>query len=301
MATNLKVLTWLYRSKKNAEEKAPIYIRITRGSQRIEIATGCYCRPSDWLSSSNSVTMLAPGAKEINDTIYLISTRIHIINNYLLRRGTEFHISEIKEKLFGYESKQTTLVNAIHYHNGLVRRGIGKNYANGTYKGYVWFSDKIKSFISFQYKRNDILLSELNHKFLTEFEHYLYHVLHNQVNTVKKNITQLKKVINMCIDLDWLDKMPFKRLKPKAYIPQRDFLTTEELSRMEELVITNKRLENIRDKFLFQCYTGVAFADLNNLTIDDIVKGIDGDDWIIIHRQKTGTRSTIPLLQYQKS
>lgn len=177
----------------------------------------------------------------------------------------------IKNKLTGKDSNLTTLLNAIHYHNELIKKGIGKNYALSTYKAYIWFTDKIKSFLNHQYKRSDILLTELNHRFLTEFEHYLYHVLHNQVNTAQKNITQLKKIINLCIDLDWLDKMPFKRLKTKPYIPRRDYLTMEELQIMESLDIINKRLHQIRDIFIFQCYTGIAFVDLNLLTEHNVV------------------------------
>src|SRR5690606_19079256 len=103
-----------------------------------------------------------------------------------------FSLAILKNKLTGREIKQTSLLDAINYHNELVRKGIGRNYALGTYKGYVWFTDKIKSFLVYQFKRSDILLSELNHRFLTEFEHYLYHHLKNQVNTVQKNITQLR-------------------------------------------------------------------------------------------------------------
>ena len=127
-----------------------------------------------------------------------------------------------------------------------MKRGIGKNYANATYKSYQWFADKIKSFLSLsQYKRTDILLTELNHKFLTEFEHYLYYVLSNQVNTAQKNITQLRKVVNLCVDLDSLDKL-VKRTKAKAYTPQRDFLNADELSKIEGLSISSKRLAAAR-------------------------------------------------------
>lgn len=292
----LKILPWLYKSKVNARGLAPIYLRITKGNQRTELSTGFYCRPADWNTVTHSVKLVASHAKEINDNIYVLLTKIHMLYNELLRSGTTFHISVLKNTLLGKNQKQATLMEAIHYHNELVRKGIGRNYALGTYKAYVWFRDKVKSFLKYQYDRTDILLNELNHKFMTEFEHYLYHILNNKVNTVQKNITQLKKIINLCLDLDWLDKMPFKRISKKPYTPQRDFLNKEELEVLQRLDISNKRLQTIRDKFIFQCYTGIAFIDLNKLTADEVVKGIDGEDWIIINRQKTKTRATIPLL-----
>jgi len=296
MAITLKVLPWLYRSKTNAEGKAPIYLRMSRGSMRIEVATGYFIKESEWNTRSHTVKSKAPQAKQINDHLQALLSKAFQIYNQLVAEEKPFTLTVIKNKLTGKDKNQTTLLNAIQYHNELVKKGIGRNYAINTYKGYLWFTDKIKSFLMYQYKRTDILLSELNHRFLTEFEHFLYHHLNNQVNTVQKNITQLRKIINLCIDLEWLDKMPFKRIKSKTYTPQRDYLTKDELKTVQDIEISNKRLCTIRDKFIFQCYTGIAFVDLNQLTRFQVVKGIDGEDWIILHRQKTKSRSTIPLL-----
>lgn len=52
---------------------------------------------------------------------------------------------------------------------------------------------------------------------------------------------------------------------------------------------------------MFQCYTGVAFVDLNKLTANNIVRGVDGEDWIVLHREKTNSRSTVPLLPITKT
>lgn len=296
MASTLKVLPWLYRSKINADGKTPIYLRLTKDNQRIEIATGYFIKNADWNSRTHLVKSNAPKAKEINEQIRLMQERVAQIHQQLIAGNKTFTLSVIKNKLTGKETNRSTLMNAIEYHNDLIKKGIGRNYAIGTYKAYCWFADKVRLFLKTQYNRTDIMLSELNHRFLTEFQHFLYHVLHNQVNTVQKNITQLRKVVNMCLDLDWLDKMPFKRIKSKSYTPQRDYLSADELSKILSLEIPNPRLYKIRDMFIFQCYTGVAFIDLMNLTRENVIKGIDGEDWLILYRKKTNSRSTIPLL-----
>lgn len=301
MHSKLSCLLWLNRSKANKSGLVPIYIRISSERHKLEISTGSYIKPSEWNATKHTVKPSAEQADKINNSIKSLLSKIHKIHTELVATEKPFALEVIKNKLTGKNEKRTTLLDAIKYHNGLIEKGIGKNYALSTYKGYLWFTDKIKSFLKYQYNRNDILLTELNHRFLTEFEHYLFHSLHNQVNTVQKNITQLKKVINLCIDLDWLDKMPFKRIKLKAYTPKREHLTIGELKSVESLTLTNKRLQMIRDKFVFQCYTGIAFVDLNKLTVSNIVKGIDGEDWIILNREKTKSRSTIPLLPIAKA
>ena len=57
-----------------------------------------------------------------------------------------------------------------------------------------------------------------------------------------------------------------------------------------------ERLDTVRDMFLFCCYTGLAFADIEKLTKDDLVKDIKGNKWIKTKRKKTKVLSSIPLL-----
>ena len=63
-----------------------------------------------------------------------------------------------------------------------------------------------------------------------------------------------------------------------------------------EKELHTERLDQVKDIFLFSCFTGLAYADVKKLSRNDIVIGIDGDKWIKIKRSKTDTRSSIPLL-----
>jgi len=58
----------------------------------------------------------------------------------------------------------------------------------------------------------------------------------------------------------------------------------------------SERLSQVRDVFLFCCFTGLAYSDVYKLRLSNITKGIDGNRWIFTNRTKTGTRSAIPLL-----
>ena len=52
----------------------------------------------------------------------------------------------------------------------------------------------------------------------------------------------------------------------------------------------------MKDIFVFSCYTGLAYADVKELSKNNIVIGIDGTRWIKTTRKKTKTKSSIPLL-----
>jgi len=65
--------------------------------------------------------------------------------------------------------------------------------------------------------------------------------------------------------------------------------------------ISSSALNFVRDMFLFSTFTGISYIDLKNLQYTDIGQQEDGSLWIILNRQKTGTSSYIPLLDFPKS
>jgi len=60
--------------------------------------------------------------------------------------------------------------------------------------------------------------------------------------------------------------------------------------------MVSDRVSQVRDIFLFSCYTGLAYVDVNKLKRSEVVTGMDGQKWIYTSRQKTDTQSRIPLL-----
>ncbi|WP_429049945.1 site-specific integrase [Chitinophaga sp. W3I9] len=56
------------------------------------------------------------------------------------------------------------------------------------------------------------------------------------------------------------------------------------------------RLAEVRDIYLFCCFTGYAYTDVLHLTPDNLVIGIDGEKWIMKDRMKTHTAERVPLL-----
>lgn len=104
----------------------------------------------------------------------------------------------------------------------------------------------------------------------------------------------------MAIANEWLHKDPFARFKTKLEEVPREFLSADELERIENKEFEITRLDQVRDIFVFSCYTGLAYVDVANLTKDNIQIGIDGNKWIYTYRHKTKTKSNIPLLPKAK-
>ena len=59
---------------------------------------------------------------------------------------------------------------------------------------------------------------------------------------------------------------------------------------------TKKRLEKVRDVFVFCCFTGFDYSTTASLTEQNLVLADDGSMWIETHRVKTGVASKVKLL-----
>lgn len=115
-------------------------------------------------------------------------------------------------------------------------------------------------------------------------------------NTIMKHIQRLRKIVTLAFHMEWIDKDPFVRWKPIFEKREREFLSKVELDNMELQKFELKRLERVRDLFIFSCYTGISYIDIMNLTQDNISIGIDSSNWIFTQRQKTKAKVKIPLL-----
>ncbi len=122
----------------------------------------------------------------------------------------------------------------------------------------------------------------------------------NTNNTAIKHLKNLGKIVRICMANKWISSDPFFGYKLKSKEVHRNYLTAAELKLIVEKDFTTPRLSQVRDFFLFSCYTGLSYADVQKLKPSDINTGGDGEQWIITYRQKTNTRAAIPLLPVAK-
>ena len=111
-----------------------------------------------------------------------------------------------------------------------------------------------------------------------------------------KHLERLMKMVTLAVKMEWLDKDPFLNFKLKFDKSERDYLTERELDLIEATTFTQPGHEQVKDIFLFSCYTGLSYIDLKELRADQLVLGIDGNHWIYTKRAKTNEAVKIPLL-----
>jgi len=291
----------LNRNRINKKGLAPINLRAILNGKRFELATHRTISPDMW----SDTTGLPLGSDE--ETIilnnYLASLKANVLRQYNIMEslGEEITIENLKNRLTGKKEKEHSLLEVFNFHNDEMKKQIGKSFAKGTYDHYVSSLRKMVRFIKFRYNRSDILLKELNHSFITSYEMYLKSQEKQSHNSAMKHIKRLKKVVNLAILNEWLQLNPFANFHITTQKTHRGFLTPEELHIIETKEIHVHRIQKVRDIFIFCCYTGLSFSDVEKLSHNDISTGIDGEKWLIIYRKKTGHRSPVPLLPQAKA
>ncbi|UII29055.1 site-specific integrase [Fulvivirga maritima] len=218
------------------------------------------------------------------------------IHNKLFDLNQRISARLIKEAYLGGGSNKKTLIEAFDFHNKQLKNQIGKGYAQGTYTRFETTKKHLIDFLTREYSCEDIELSDLDYGFIVKLEHYFKVTRNCNHNTTLKYIRNIRKIVNTAILNDWLAKDPFGKYKVKFKEVKRDYLTQDELTALEQKDFEIERLGQVRDVFVFCCYTGLSYADVRKLTIKDISKGLDGDLWIFIERTKTGNSSNVPVL-----
>lgn len=294
-SNNLKILFWLFKSKTNKRGEAPLYLRVSYQMTRKNISTGFFIEESRWDSKKGLVKGNKPDAQKINDYIlYAKSGLMDLFNSMLKERDINLDI--LVDRFLGKETDNRTLIELVEFHNKEFESRIGTDYSYSTFEKYDILKRKLLLFIPKVYGKKDIRLKDLTQKFIFDFDFYLKNNDKNEANTATKYLKNLKKILNMGVTNGWIDESPFKNYKATYKDVERVYLTQKELDAIEKKQFGIKRLEIVRDLFLFQCYTGLAYSDMAKLTQGNISPGIDGYKWIITRRKKTDVRAAIPLL-----
>jgi len=297
-STNTFGIVFYLRKYKATDGKAPIYARITVDGQRTDIALKRTIEEVNW----NGAKGMAKGKSEEIRVLntYLEQVRGRLVECYqeILLKKKLITADAVKNKFCGYEEKEHSLVSLFDYHNTEMKTLLEW----GTLKNYFTTKRYIVEFIKAHLRASDVYLSQLDYKFLADYERFMKsYVPKDQKkpcgqNTIMKHIERLRKVVNMAIKNDWLERDPFLKFKPSFIKSNRQFLTKEELLAIEQKEFRILRLQHAKDMFVFSCYTGLAYIDVYELTPQNLSLGIDGGYWINTCRHKTDIPVRVPLL-----
>jgi len=301
MNAKLSILFYAKRAKTTTDGLIPIYLRVTIDGERIELSTKRYTLPEKWSIEGSCMKGTSAEAKATNSFLDSLKAKVYDYQQQLIREDELVNAENMRNKILGVEKRSHMLIGIFQQHNEEIKALVGREFATATYTRYETSLKHTIAFLRWKYKVSDIDIRKINHEFVTSYEFYLKSVHKCNQNTTAKYIKNFGKIVRRCLDNGWIERDPFRNYKCKIIEVERPFLSQEEIETMFNKVFVTDRLNQVKDIFLFSCFTGLAYSDVKKLSRKNIGIGVDGERWIFINRTKTDTRSNIPLLPIAKA
>lgn len=293
----LKV-TFILRSDKKNSGSSPVLMQIYLDGRRAYIGTGYKASFEEWDSKNGKFKGHSNKALTMNQ--YMDSLKMNVIGLYneLKSQHLDITVDDLKRKINGEDQKiSKTLLEVCEIYNKKASSLVGIEIKYDTFRRYLAFSEKIREFIKCHFNAKDIELNSIKYSFAIEYEHFLKTEVKLHQNTLVKYMQYLIRVLDFAVKYEWVEKNILADHKCSVKQTKREYLTSDELQRIIDKEIKLPRLNEVRDCFVFCCYTGYAYKDAEELTPEHIVTGINGKKWIYTSRQKTDNVSNVPLLQ----
>ncbi len=287
----MKVNFVIRQTKKKSDGCVPIEMTICVKGKRRYVSTGREVKPSEF----NSKTQTVKGDKELNEFLKTLKARMYAIETTLMSKDVNVSIDTVLDVFRNGEHERTmTFLQLFEIHNGNVGKRVKQKLITPTtLSKYEVTKDYVIRYIKAELKRDDILVKDITPSFIDNLFVFLLEFMSN--NTAIQKMKQVKRVIRFAVDEGYIKVSPYK-ITLKKEKKEVQPLTIKEVNAIRKKKIDIKRLAKIRDLFIFECYTGLAFTDLMSLNNNDFHIDESGNKWIIKKRHKTNVVATIPLL-----
>jgi integrase len=296
MLENSFGLSFFLKTPRNAGNLRNIYLRITVDGIPKETSIKRKWEASRWDQKTERAIGTKEDAKALNFFLDSLLMKVNECKSELLYSGKPVTSEKIMDYILGRLTPRIKVLEEFESHNREMAALIGRGYAEGTLDRFSITINHLREFIRIKFNRVDMEFADLDLAFIKDFEFYLRTVRNCSNNTTLKYIANFKKIVLRAIDKEIILKDPFKNFKGRKTKVIKKPLSSQELHELENHYFTTDRLNVVRDVFVFQCYTGLAYIDAYQLKKTEIKKGIDGKLWIISARQKTGSETNVPLL-----
>lgn len=301
MRTTFKLLFFVKRNAAKKNGNAPIIARITIDQIVSQFNTQMEINPANWSVSAGKAAGRSAEAISINTMLDSIRSTVHQHYHALLEQDGYVTSERVKNAFLGKIERGKTLIEFFEMHNEQYLQKVKMNTADKTYSRYELTKKRLIEFMKFKYSVSDMLIKEINVVFIDNFLLYIKNHHECTHNTAMKFVQRFRTVVNFAKNTGLVTADPFGNYKVRFEQTDRDYLTMEEITAIYNKKFASKRLEQVRDLFIFSCYTALSYIDVCELTKDNIRISFDGNLWIMTKRHKTNVTSNVRLLEIPKA
>lgn len=264
----------------NKEGKALVQVEATLKGRKAYMTTNVYLKP-EWWDKDKKQVVNHPQAEGLNLMLWQFILDLQNVEIELWKRGTPPTLAMIK--------------------------GCGRDVPDVTFKAFAGKmidesdrSEKTKENLRSTVRavcrfRQGMDFKDISYSFLKTFEQHLRDT-GKSTNTVGKHMRQLRTIVNEAINHGIIkaDDYPFRKYKIKSEKGHFEWLTPQELKRLEKLEVKDKGQRHVLDAFLFCCYTGLRYSDFVRMK-PDWIETVNGKPWLHFFTKKTNTEVRLPL------
>ena len=249
--------------------------------RKVYFKTNIYLKPEHWDKQTSQVCN-HPQANDLNTMLFEFVLHLQAIELSFWKRGIPVTLSLLKDAI-----KKDKPVNVTF-------PVFARIYVQESDRKRSTKENLMTTVTVLQEFRPGLDFKDITYTFLKDFEVHLKEK-GNSVNTIAKHLRQLRTLVNEAINQGYIpsDAYPFRKFKIKQEKGRKEFLTPDELKRLENLDV-DKKLRHVLDAFLFCCYTGLRYSDFCQLTPENIIR-VNGKRWLYFKSVKTDVEIRLPL------
>lgn len=275
-----------HRGRFGKDGTAPVEVRVTVGRRAYYINTGVSVRAREWKFDR---IVNRQDSEELNERVGIMLSRVGGVINECLKTGTENDIDfdELRKHVKSPD-KRRRIEDAddmlAWMENEIARLG----HSKGTISHYGTLLARLAEYG--QLRR----WSDLSVEAISRWDEWLHTIKKRQSNVeIKmkipaKNISQgavhnyhknMRALLGRALKFGIIQSSPYERMRgdiDRGDVETVEFLTDEERDRIGALELTEGHvIAAARDMFVFQCYTGMAYADMMAFRLDNCRKSGD--------------------------
>lgn len=226
--------------------------------------------------------------KDLNQYLNMYESKIFDITRSIRSKNFNAGFGALTEEIKKQFNKRETSIYAVYDEFTAIKR-------LEVTKPSIQKIKRIKSLLEEYEKvnREKLDFDKITPLFFSKFYAFLIEKKNMINNTASKNVQFFKSFLIWANNNNYTTNTSYKSFKGKSEKIEVIYLTENELMTLYNLQIDDDRLKRVRDTFVFQCFTGVRYSDIQNLTRDDI----RGATWTV-RTQKTHQIIEIPLSSY---
>jgi site-specific recombinase XerD len=296
MRSTFNILFYIKRNEPKKDGRVVIMVRITINGIRSQFSSKLLVQPDQWDSKNERVKGQVAEARNLNRLLENVRSSLNVHYNKFMSIDGHVNPERLRNIFLGHEEQEQTIISFFDKFNDQYKLKVGTTSTHRTYTRYLLTRERLVEFMKQRYNLSDIPIKEMTVSFIDEFYLYIRNNTECNHNSSLKFLQRFRTILYFAKNSGLSFNDPFGSFRFRYDKVNRGYLDQDELDIIYTKKFSSARLSQVRDIFIFSCYTGLAYVDIFELTEDKIRKAFDGHLWIMTKRQKTDVNTNVRLL-----